>query len=131
MVRIEEYDEKHSEEVNEFIIGIYVDEYGFEEHRVNLKKHNNSIYKQSGGNLWVAIDEKNEIIGTIAILKHSEEEMELKRFYVRKDWRGTGLSKELYQKAIDTCKKQLIKKISLGTFEKFEKAIHFYIKRRI
>lgn len=131
MYYIKEFESAYNKQVNDFVIEIYVGEYGYEEHRANLEKHDNEMYEKSGGNLWIAIDENNEILGTIAIFKHSEEEMELKRFYVRKDCRGTGLSKELYQKAIETCEKQSIKRISLGTFENFEKAIHFYTKRRI
>lgn len=131
MYFINEFNGAYNEEINDFIIDIYVGEYGYEKHRANLKQHDNNIYRKCGGNLWFAADEDNNIVGTIAVFKHSDEEMELKRFYVRKDFRGTGISKELYKKAIEACKKESIKKISLGTFEKFENAIHFYTKRRI
>ena len=131
MYSINEFNGAYNKEINDFIIDIYVNEYGFEEHRANLEKHDNNIYRECGGNLWFATDKNNNIVGTIAVFKHNDEEMELKRFYVRKDCRGTSVSKELYQKVIDTCKKESIKKISLGTFEKFENAIHFYTKRRI
>lgn len=128
MYKINEFKEVYNKEINDFVISIYVDEYGFEEHRANLEKHDNNIYQQSGGKLWYATDEQNNIIGTIAIYKHNDKEMELKRFYVKKECRGTGLSKELYKIAIDTCISNSINKVSLGTFDKFEKAIHFYTK---
>lgn len=131
MYQINEFKKAYNKKINDFVIGIYVDEFGFEEHRANLEMHDNNIYKKSGGKLWFATDKDDNIIGTIAIYKHNENEMELKRFYIREDFRGTGLSKELYKKAIDTCKKNSIKKIFLGTFDRFEKAIHFYINRRI
>lgn len=131
MYEVREFVESYSNKINEFVIGIYVDEFGYEEHRANLQKHDNSIYKKSGGQLWLVTDKEDNIIGTIPLFKHNNEEMELKRFYVRKDYRGTGLSKFLYNVAIDMCKKSSIKKVSLGTFDKFESAIHFYEKRRI
>ena len=57
--------------------------------------------------------------------------MELKRLYVRKDYRGTGLSKVLYEQAINLCKERSFQKIFLGTYDKLEQAIRFYLKRRI
>jgi len=129
MYQIKEYEKKYSKQINEFVIGIYIDEYGFEEHRKNLEKHDNDYYHKSGGKLLVALDENENIIGTIAICKINNEEVELKRFYVRKDYRGTGLSDKLYEKVINICKENKIRRIFLGTFEKFEKEIKFYIKK--
>lgn len=131
MYEVRGFVESYSNKINEFVIGIYVDEFGYEEYRANLQKHDNNIYKKSGGQLWFVTDKEDNIIGTIALFKHNNEEMELKRFYVRKDYRGTGLSKFLYNVAIDMCKENSIKKVSLGTFDKLESAIHFYKKRRI
>lgn len=86
---------------------------------------------KSDGELWIALNEKNEIVGTIALLKHSDDNVELKKFYVRKDYRGQGVSKALYEKAMDMCKESGFKRIFLGTYERLETAIQFYIKRRI
>ena len=131
MFVIKEYEEKYNKRINDFVISIYVDEYGFEEHRLGIEKEDNSIYVKQGGNFWIAVDENDNIIGTIAIYKHNEEDIELKRLYVRKDYRGRGLSKALYEKAINSCKENKFKKIFLGTYDRLETAIHFYLKRRI
>lgn len=131
MVNIRSYEESYNKAINDFIISIYVEEFGFEEHREEIEKHNNEIYKKSDGKLWIALNEKNEIVGTIALLKHSDDNVELKKFYVRKDYRGQGVSKALYEKAIDMCKESGFKRIFLGTYARLETAIQFYIKRRI
>ena len=131
MVYIKNYEETYNKAINDFIISIYVEEFGFEEHREDIEQHDNEIYKRSDGNLWIAVNEKDEIIGTIALLKHNDDNIELKKFYVRKDYRGQGVSKALYEKAIKMCKENGFKRIFLGTYEKLETAIQFYIKRRI
>mgnify|MGYP000569821440 FL=1 len=131
MVNIRSYEESYNKAINDFIISIYVEEFGFEEHREEIEKYNNEIYKKSDGELWIALNEKNEIVGTIALLKHSDDNVELKKFYVRKDYRGQGVSKALYEKAMDMCKESGFKRIFLGTYERLETAIQFYIKRRI
>ena len=131
MVNIRSYEESYNKAINDFIISIYVEEFGFEEHREEIEKHNNEIYKKSDGELWIALNEKNEIVGTIALLKHSDDNVELKKFYVRKDYRGQGVSKALYDNAKDMCKESGFKRIFLGTYERLETAIQFYIKRRI
>lgn len=129
MYRIEEYMDKYNTKINDFVISIYVEEYGFEEHRSIIENDDNSVYSKQGGNFWIALDNNNDIIGTIAVYKLDEKSVELKRLYVRKDYRGKGLSKALYEKVIQYCKKNSFNRIFLGTYDKLETAINFYIKR--
>lgn len=131
MYQIKEYNYEYNKKINDFIVDIYVEEFGFEEHRQYVQNENNNIYPKSGGNLWIATDENDDIIGTIAILQHNDSDMELKKFYIKQEYRGKGLSIELYQKAIEMCREKNIKKVFLGTFDKLEKAIYFYLKKRI
>lgn len=130
MFIIKEYQERYNSKINDFVISIYVDEYGFEEHREGLLKEDNGEYIKKGGNFWIAVDENDEIVGTIAIYKRTDD-MELKRLYVRKDYRGKGLSKALYEEAVNLCKKNSFNKIFLGTYDRLETAIQFYLRRRI
>lgn len=127
---IKTYDEVYNLDINNFIISIYVDEFGYEESRKELQNQDNNIYPKSGGNLWIAFNKKNEIIGTIALLKHSNHDIELKKFYVRNDYRGKSISKELYSTALDFCKINSFKRIVLGTYENLTTAVHFYLNRR-
>ena len=127
MVEIVEFEKRYNNAINDFIISIYVEEFGFENHRCIIENEDNEIYINRGGNLWLAID-NNEIVGTIAVYKYNDEYMELKKLYVKEEYRGKGLSKELYNKVIEFCLKEKYKKVFLGTYEKMSSAINFYLK---
>lgn len=129
MYVIKEFEDGYNEKVNNFIISIFVEEYGFEECRKELEEQDNFEYIKNGGKLWMALDEQDNIIGTIALVRHSNEDVELKKLYVKKDYRGKGLSKELYSKVIEITEQQEFKRIFLGTYQKLETAINFYLKR--
>lgn len=129
MYIIKEFEDRYNDEVNNFIISVFVEEYGFEQFRKGLQEQNNNEYINKGGNLWIALNEDDEIVGTIALKKHNDAEAELKKLYVRKDYRGTGLSKELYSKVMEEFNLNDYNRIFLGTYDKLESAIHFYLKR--
>ena len=128
MCYIREFNSKYNSIVNNFIISIFVDEFGFEFAREELTNTNNKNYIINGGNVWMAFNSKNELIGTIAIVKHSDTDAELKKFYVRKDYRGKGISSALYNKAIEFVNQHEFNRIFLDTYYKFETAINFYKK---
>ena len=130
MFFIKEYEKKYNEDINNFIISIYVEEFGFEQHRAELENQDNELYIKNGGNMWIAFNE-NEIIGTIAAVKYTNEDVELKKLYVRSDYRRKGVSKKLYDTMINWSKDTCFKRIFLGTYDKLESAINFYRKRRI
>ncbi len=129
MYKIKEFENRYNEEVNNFIISVFVEEYGFEECRKELEEQNNNEYIQNGGGLWIAVDEDDNVIGTIGLKKHNEKEVELKKLYVRKDYRSKGLSKELYNIMLEKSKHDKFDRIFLGTYDKLETAINFYLKR--
>ena len=56
-----------------------------------------NYYIKNGGNFWVAIDKKhNIIVGTIAV-EVKDGKGVLKRFYVDKDYHNKGIGTELYK----------------------------------
>lgn len=129
MYLIKEFEDRYNEAVNDFIISVFVEEYGFEKYRAELESQNNNEYKKNGGNLWLAVDENEGIIGTIAIRRENDKEVELKKLYVRKDYRGKGLSSELYKIALEETRGNEFNRIFLGTYDKLENAIKFYTKK--
>lgn len=129
MYVIKKFENKYNEEVNQFIISIFVNEFGFDKAREELEKQNNYEYIKNGGNFWIALNEEENIIGTIALRKHSEKEVEIKKLYVREDYRGKGLSEELYNKAKEDSTNNNFNRIFLGTYDKLERAINFYLKK--
>ena len=105
MYKIKKFENRYNEEVNNFIISVFVDEFGFEECRKELEEQDNYEYIQNGGRLWIALDDDDNVIGTIGLKKHSDDDVELKKLYVRKDYRGKGVSKELYNTMLEESKK--------------------------
>ena len=81
MIKIKEFDNRYNNEVNNFIISIFVDEYDFVKYRDVLSSVDNVNYEKSGGRMWLAINDYDEVIGTIALMKKDEDNAELKSFY--------------------------------------------------
>ncbi len=88
-------------EVKNFVLGV-LKEQGFEFDPNkdfdldNIDKH----YLQSGGVFYVGIVD-GAIIGTSAVRRIDNNRCEIKRIYVRKDFRGRGFGRELFLKALE------------------------------
>ena len=102
MYVIKKYEESYKEQLIGFITEILVDEFGFEQFREPLK--NVEFCDNKNKFNWIALDEKNNIIGTITLEKKDEIEAGLRKFYVKKEYRGSGLSKELFNSLLDFAK---------------------------
>lgn len=59
----------------------------------------NANYISSGNRFWIAIDDNDRVIGTIGTKIISENEMWLKRLYVKSSMKRKGIGKMLYKKA--------------------------------
>ena len=129
MFKIINFEKRYNKFVNDFVASIFVEEFNFEEYRENILNYNNMNYAKSGGDMWIAVNENDEVIGTIAIMKKDNKSAELKTFYVDNNYRGNGISKKLYERAVDYCKRININRICLGTYARMKTAIHFYKNR--
>lgn len=65
MVNIRSYEESYNKAINDFIISIYVEEFGFEEHREEIEKHNNEIYKKVMENYGLHLMRKMKLLGLL------------------------------------------------------------------
>lgn len=90
-----------TDEVKDFVLGV-LNEQGFEFDPIkdfdldNIDRH----YLQSGGVFYVGhID--GAIIGTSAVRRMDDNRCEIKRIYVRDDFRGRGFGKKLFLKALE------------------------------
>lgn len=129
MFAIKEFNNDYNKKINDFIISIYVDEFGFEQGRNVLNCCNNSIFHDSGGKLWMALNDMDEVVGTIAVFKHDCSNAELKKFYVRTDYRGSAVAKTLYNTLLDFCVDNNFNKLSLWTYDNLLAAVRFYTKQ--
>lgn len=94
----------------------------FEEELKNLP----GKYAPASGRLFLAmIDEKPA--GCIAVRKLETEICEMKRLYVRGEFRGTGLGRELIEKAFEAAREIGYAKMRLDTLShKMPKAVALY-----
>ncbi|MBN2891475.1 MAG: GNAT family N-acetyltransferase [Bacteroidales bacterium] len=84
-------------------------------------------YLTNNGVFYVA-DKDFRILGTIALKPVDEKEAEIKRFYVHPDFWGDGTADLLFSYVLNYAKNSNIKKISLWTDERYERAQAFYKK---
>lgn len=128
MIKIEQYSEEYRKKVIEFFLKVCVDEYGFEEWKEDIENMDNYTYIDDGGNFWIAVNEENNIIGTIGLRNKGNSVGELKSLYVHKKHREQGIAQDLLNTLINFAKEY--EKLILDTYRKFERAIRFYEKNR-
>lgn len=76
---------------------------------------------------WIAVYQ-NAVVASIAIVPESEEECQLKRFYILPEYRGSGLGRRLYKEAEQFARAAGYKAIVLMASRRFTKAIAFYLR---
>lgn len=77
---------------------------------------------------WYAVNGSGHLIGTVALKAINPLNGEIKKFFVRKDYRGKGVSYKLIQKALSAAKKNEFQTLYLGTVSKLKAAKRFYEK---
>ena len=85
-------------------------------------------YTEPEGALLVVIDTKGNVGGMIAYHRHSENRCEMKRLYVKPDFRGAKLGEQLIQKILERAKQEGYKEMVLDTILPLQSAIHLYKK---
>lgn len=85
-------------------------------------------YQKQGGQFWVAINERKEVLGCIGLVALEQDNVALKKMFVSKNYRKVGLGKELLKTFVAYCQKEQKKAIFLGTTSDFKAAQYFYQK---
>jgi ribosomal protein S18 acetylase RimI-like enzyme len=80
-----------------------------------------------GGKIFFAVDD-DTVIGTVSLLKVSNEEYELAKMAVTETHQHVGIGKMLMAHCIDEAKKMNAKKLTLVSNTKLDAAIHVYRK---
>lgn len=129
MLKIVEYKDVYKEKVVDLLVQIILNEFDMNEDIEDIKNFDYNSYKNGGGNLWLAVDEEDNVIATSAIEVNNEKnEAKLVRVYLNKEYRGTGIATEMLNMAIDFVKSINFNRIILGTYKKLERAVKFYEK---
>ena len=130
--KIKEIEEKDNKEIEKVIRSCLI-EFGANHEGTawtdpNLGKFS-EIYNTEGNKYWVAIDEKDRIVGGVGIGKIDgiEDVCELQKMYCLPEIRGTGISHKLMDIALDYAKKYY-SRCYLETLENMIAAQKFYEK---
>ena len=88
-------------------------------------------YLVRGGGFWVVEDGRGRIVGTCGLWLDPEdpEGMELRKMYLRPEWRGRGIGKALLATALDHARRTGRKTIELETNRAMTDAIGLYTSR--
>ena len=106
----------------------YADSLGFDLSFQNFEQELAELpgnYVPPGGRLYLAF-EKGRPAGCIALRKISNEECEMKRFYVCPLFRGKGLGKRLATRVIEEAREIGYKRMLLDTVPAMKRAISLY-----
>jgi putative acetyltransferase len=76
--------------------------------------------------LWVAVDDDDDVVGSVALRELGGGTVELKRMYLRPDQRGRGVGKELLALALDWARANEIQVVRLDTSERMVAAQRLY-----
>lgn len=125
-----EYNSKFEYKVKKFLVDICVIEFGFDSWKNELENQNICEYKRDGGNFWIAIDNDENIIGTIALKNLGDNKGYLKSMYVDSNYRGSKIAKNLMDTLLDYAISNQYKSIELGTYTCLERAVAFYKKNK-
>lgn len=85
-------------------------------------------YTPPAGELLVAVDETDNVIGMVAYHRHNSERCEMKRLYVKPETRGMHLGELLVKEIIDHAKQSGYKEMVLDTIIPLKAAIGLYKK---
>ena len=107
----------------------YAEEIGIDLEFQNFQKELNDLkqqYSKPEGALWIAYNESHNAVGCVAIRKLEDTVCELKRMYIRKEARGTGLGKQLMTTSIEKAIELGYEKMRLDTLATMLPAIGLY-----
>lgn len=76
---------------------------------------------------WVAVD-GDKVVGTVGILDRGGNVVKLRRMFVQKEYRGTGLGQKLLETALQFAREAGYTKIKLNTHQNMKRAHRFYEK---
>ena len=124
---IQRYDDSRKEEVRDVVLEVLL-EHGFEYDRLKDAdlKDINGYYFGSGGTFFVGIAD-GRVVGTAGVRKLEGNLCEIRRIYLKKDFRGKGNGKKLFRAALDFAEKNCSGAV-LKTDSTLTKAIDMYLK---
>lgn len=110
---------------------IQIDEFGIPitpEINASILKAEEEFTYDNRCHFWYATNKDGHIVGSIGLKRVSSNVGEVKKFFVRKDFRGKGIANKLMKKLFCEAKKSSFDTIFLGTVSLLEAAQSYYEK---
>lgn len=126
--KIIEYKNEYKYDIRNLISSIYKDEFEITIGEDEILNEDLYKYIKEGGSFLIAVDEDGNLLGTIGGRIVNDETLEVKRMYVKKEYRGCGIAQELLNTLERFAEDNGFKYLVLGTYERMERAIGFYQK---
>lgn len=128
-IKIVECNYGDREDVIKFLIQITTEEFGFSHWNDYFERKLVKKYKKGNNKFWIALNTKNQIVGTCGGLQETDKIIKMNCFYINSEYRNLGIGKRFYELFLEFAKKENYKTIILCTFKEFDIAIKFYEKR--
>lgn len=131
MYVIKKYEEKYEKSVIDLVSNIMMQEYEMnwkEEILINDLKEDLQFTDGNRNSFLIAIDKDDNLLGTIVLRENEGNTGYLKRMYVEKEHRGSGIAQSLFDNLIEIAHKNRYENIYLGTYKELKPAIKFYTK---
>ncbi len=116
-MRIIRYEKGYQQQVIELILHIQNEEAGIDlslAEQPDLLDIENSYFR-GGGDFLLAVQENNEVIGTLAYMNYGNGNAVLKKFFVRSDWRSRRVGLALYVEILNELKSEGYQNVLLDT----------------
>lgn len=125
----EAFSPRYADQVFDLILSIQTREFGIaitREDQPDLARIA-EFYQNGNGNFWIA-RAGDAVVGTIALLDIGNQQVALRKMFVRADYRGKDVARALLGQALLWAKARHVCDIYLGTTAKFLAAQRFYEK---
>jgi len=127
-MKIVEYTNKYQDEAIKLILKIQNDEFKVD---IQLDEQPDLLditryYIQSGGNFWLALNDQDEVVGTLGLQAYDSKSAILKKFFVSSELRGEKVGKALYDELIAFAQNKKFETIVLDTPSKATRSHKFY-----
>lgn len=126
-MKIQRFSADRNEEVKKFVLDVLA-EAGFQYDPIKDFDLDDihGYYLDHGGMFFTGII-YHEVMGTSAVRQINDDNCEIKRIYVKKEFRGRGYGKELFLQALDFAKDHY-NVITLKTDRSLVEAVNMYLK---
>jgi GNAT superfamily N-acetyltransferase len=127
MIQIIDYEGKHYANFRKLNLE-WLEKYNLtESHDLQILDDPKKTILDGGGVIYMA-KVGDQIVGSAALIKESDEHYELAKMAVTEKWQGKGISKLLLEKCLQTARSRNAKKISLYSNSQLNTALKLYEK---